>query len=197
VNSEIPVPTTLGEACLTVNGVLVPVLSASANEMKAQIPFEVTAPGQMLLRSPGGTSDRFTLNLNDGAPAIFRDAAAGSETGLAAVYRAKNNQLATLANPIHPEEVIVIYLTGLGVTTPPVGSGVPAPSDPLSAAISTPEIDLGGAPLTVLFAGLTPGQVGVYQIAAQIPWWAPEGLSVPLTIRQGTISTTVPVRVLK
>lgn len=55
---------------------------------------------------------------------------------------------------------------------------------------------LGGESLTVEFAGLAPGQVGVYQINAFVPRNVPLGLDVPLTVRQGGQSTQVAVRVI-
>jgi uncharacterized protein (TIGR03437 family) len=42
-----------------------------------------------------------------------------------------------------------------------------------------------------------PGLVGVYQINARVPTWVPEGLEVPLVIRQGGDSTALMVRVVK
>jgi uncharacterized protein (TIGR03437 family) len=55
---------------------------------------------------------------------------------------------------------------------------------------------LGAATVSVTFAGLVPGQVGVYQIDAMLPDVVPIGTSVPLVIQQGTFSTTVQVRVV-
>jgi uncharacterized protein (TIGR03437 family) len=111
--------------------------------------------------------------------------------------RATNWELVTLSNPIHPEDWIVIYATGLGLTAPGVESGYPGPSDPLAEALIPPEVSLGGVPLPVAYAGLVPGQVGVYQINAQVPYWVPLGMEVPLKITQGGSSTTLTVRVVK
>jgi uncharacterized protein (TIGR03437 family) len=52
-------------------------------------------------------------------------------------------------------------------------------------------------PLAVAYAGLAPGQIGVYQINAVVPARVPEGMEIPLTITQGSYSTTLPVRVVK
>jgi uncharacterized protein (TIGR03437 family) len=56
---------------------------------------------------------------------------------------------------------------------------------------------LGGVQLDVLYAGLAPGEIGVYQVNAAVPWWASEGMQLPLTISQGGNSTSVQVRVVK
>jgi len=110
--------------------------------------------------------------------------------------RADDNQLVTPTNPIHPHDIIVIYATGLGRTTPTIDSGMPSPVDPLSTAVIQPTVSLGGVPLDVLYAGLTPGYVGLYQINASVPGGVPQGLEIPLTINQGN-STTLMVRVVK
>jgi uncharacterized protein (TIGR03437 family) len=76
-----------------------------------------------------------------------------------------------------------------------VDAGLPAPADPLSTAIINPSVTLGGVPLHVTYAGLVPGEVGVYQINATVPLKVPQGLSIPLVIDQG-VSTTLMLRVV-
>ena len=123
---------------------------------------------------------------------------AGPETGLATIVRADNGQLVTPTNPVHPGDILVIYLTGLGATSPAVSAGLAAPMSPLSWAIETPTLSLGGSPLTLLYAGLVPGQIsGLYQINATVPTLGvPQGISIPLVINQGGGSTTLYVRVV-
>jgi uncharacterized protein (TIGR03437 family) len=48
----------------------------------------------------------------------------------------------------------------------------------------------------VTYAGLAPGEVGVYQIDAFVPFGVPLGMNIPLTISQGTGSTSVNERVV-
>jgi uncharacterized protein (TIGR03437 family) len=193
-NSELPVPTTLGDSCLTLNGVLLPMFSASSDEIRAQIPFNIVGASKMLLRAPGGTSNQLDVTVHAGAPAVFRDAATGGDAVM--VYRAINQKRVTLANPIHPEDTIVIVLTGLGQTSPAIQAGEASPSDPLAQAVFKPEVLIGNAPLELHFAGLVPNEVGVYQIVAKVPWWVTTGAQVPLVVRQGGQSTSMNVRVV-
>jgi uncharacterized protein (TIGR03437 family) len=117
---------------------------------------------------------------------------------MATVVRALNNEVVTPSNPIHADDWIVIYATGLGAVTPDVKSGDGAPSNPLAHAVQEPEVTLGGMPLAVDYAGLAPGQVGVYQINLKVPFKGiPLGMSVPLVIKQGDAKTTINVRVVK
>ncbi len=50
--------------------------------------------------------------------------------------------------------------------------------------------------MTVSYAGLVPGEVGVYQINATVPFKVPQGLNIPLVIDQGGSATTLGVRVV-
>jgi uncharacterized protein (TIGR03437 family) len=196
-NSELPVPTTLGEACLTVNNVKAPLFMVSPNQINAEMPYEVVGNATMVLRTAGGISDPFSLTVASAAPAVFQTAVAGPDTGLPALYRAVNGEAVTLANPIHPGDHVVIYATGLGRTSPPVDSGVPAPYEPLAQAIVLPNVRLGGVALPVLYAGLVPGQIGVYQINVYVPAEVPSGMEIPLVISRPDQDLLFSVRVVK
>jgi uncharacterized protein (TIGR03437 family) len=194
---ELPLPTALAESCLTINGVPMPVLFVSPLQINGQLPFNVDGNATMTLRTPGGISDNFNFSILSAAASVFRSGAAGSDTGLATITRADNNELITPTNPIHPNDSIVIWATGLGRTNPPVDSGMPSPSDPLPSAIIAPTVTLGGVALGIQYAGLVPGSVGLYQINALSPGKVPQGLEIPLVINQGGSSTTLSVRVVK
>src|SRR4029077_17032467 len=194
--SEIPLPRALGESCLTINGVPMPMLFVSSGQINGQLPFNVDGSATMTLRTPGGISDNFYFSIQPAAPSIFRSGAAGPMTNLATIIRADNNELVTPSNPLHPGDQIVIYATGLGRTSPPVDTGLPAPSDPLPIALIVPDVTLGGVPMKISYAGLAPGEVGVYQINATVPPKPPQGMEIPLVVNQGGASTSLSVRVV-
>jgi uncharacterized protein (TIGR03437 family) len=85
----------------------------------------------------------------------------------------------------------------MGSVSPFVGDGKPAPSYPLANTLTTPDVSIGGIGAPVLFSGLTPDLVGLYQINVSIPGNAPKGLGIPLTITQGGVTYTVNVRVVE
>jgi uncharacterized protein (TIGR03437 family) len=59
-----------------------------------------------------------------------------------------------------------------------------------------PTVMIGGASGNVLFSGLVPGSVGLYQVNTQIPAAAAKGAAVPLTISVGgVVSNTVYVAI--
>lgn len=191
-----PLPSTLGDVCVTVSNIALPLFSVSPTRIAAQLPFSVAGPAPMIVRTPGGISAPFTVNVSSGAPAIFRSGTAGDQTGLPLVIRQKNNEILNFTNPVHPGEGISILLTGLGRTSPEPNLGENAPGDPLAIANQVPVVTIGNAQLQIDFAGLVPGQIGVYQINATVPGNIADAAQTPLTIRQGSISTAIPVRVV-
>ncbi|MFN7545114.1 MAG: hypothetical protein ACK5TN_20235 [Acidobacteriota bacterium] len=197
VSRERPLPTALGESCITVNGLPIPLIFVSNREINAQIPFEVAGNTTLILRTPGGISDNFNLSVQPTAPSIFRSLIEGIDTPVATIVNGRNGLLATNSNPLKRNDSVVIYLTGMGQTTPPVPAGLSAPSDPLARSLVEPAVSIGGVEVPVTFAGLTPGEVGVYQINANILRWVPTGFNVPLEINQGGAKTTISVRVIE
>jgi uncharacterized protein (TIGR03437 family) len=194
--SEMPLPRALGESCLIANGAPVPMLFVSPNQINAQMPYEVSGWVTLVLHTPGGISDSFRVLVNLAAPSVFRSGVAGPLSGLPTIFRSANNQLVTSANPVHRGDTLGIYLTGLGTTAPAVAAGEAAPFSPLAWAAAPPVVTLGGVPLAVAYAGLTPGLAGVYQINARVPDGVPPGMNVSLRIAQGSAETTLPVRVV-
>ena len=194
--SQIPLPTALGDSCLSINGAPVPLLFVSGQQINAQLPFNVSGNASLTIHTPGGISNNYLFSVQPAAPSVFQTGTAGPLTGLATVVRADNNQLITPTNPIHPKDTVIIYLTGMGSTLPAVDAGMPAPSSPLASAAITPSVTLGGSAMTVLYAGLVPGEVGVYQINATAPDTLTQGLSIPLVITQGGAATSLNVRVV-
>ena len=193
---DTPYPTSLGGLCATVNGVAVPMYSVDAQEIRGQLPQDATGHATLAVRTVGGAA-MIALDVKTSAPAVFRSGMAGDLSGLATVVRAANNQLVTGTNPVRMNDVLSIYVTGVGRTSPSVRDGDAAPMDAISFAAAVPTVTLGGVALPVQFAGLTPGMVGVGQINAFVPESIPEGLEVPLKIAAGEYETTVNVRVVK
>jgi uncharacterized protein (TIGR03437 family) len=194
---QIPIPTALGRSCVTVNGQPMPLIFVSPQQVNAQMPFQAVGNVVVQVHTPGGVSDNFNLTVPANSPAVFLSGVAGPATNIPTVFRADNGLLVTDSDPVHRGDMLVIFLTGMGAVTPVVGNGLPAPLDPLATALAFPSITLGGASLTVVYAGLAPGEVGVYQINAIVPPSAPQGLSVPLVIDQGGPTHTINLRVVQ
>ncbi|MEO5925598.1 MAG: cytochrome D1 domain-containing protein [Bryobacteraceae bacterium] len=193
---EIPLPTALGDSCLTVNGQPVPIIFVSPGQINGQMPYQTVGNVTLIVHTPGGVSDNYNLTVPATAPAIFR-AEVTPGAAFPTVVRAANNLMATDTNPVHRNDVLVIYLTGLGKVSPFVENGRPAPSDPLATTVAQPEVNIGGIGAPVLFSGLAPGQVGLYQLNVTVPGNAPKGLGIPLNIVANGVTHTVNVRVVE
>ena len=195
--SQIPLPTALGESCLVVNGAPIPLLFVSTGQVNAQLPLNMGGNVSMDIHTPAGVSNNFNFVVASSAPAVFLSGTAGPETGLATVFRAANGQIVTPTNPVRPGDTLVIYLTGMGPTSPEVQAGQQTPSTLLTSVTQAPTLSLGSANLTIDYAGLVPGFIsGLYQINATVPKGAAGGESVPLVITQSGGSTTLNVRVV-
>ncbi len=192
---QIPLPTALGESCLTVNGIPMPLIFVSDKQVNAQLPFNIDGNATMILRTPGGVSDNFNLTILPTAPGVFRQQVEGVGE-VPVIVAQRNGQPVTGSNPVKREDHITIYLTGMGRTNPQIEEGLPSPESPRAKALVDPKMTLGGHALTEFTAELAPGQVGVYLINVWIPAAVPTGTDIPLVIEQGGVSTTVSVRVI-
>jgi len=196
VSAGPPLPTSLGDVCVTADNVALALFSVSSTKIRAQLPFTVSGDVPLIVRDPAGLSPAFALTIQDFAPAIFHNGTADGQTGLPAVVRDDNNELVTFTNPIHPDKTISIFLTGLSQTSPPATLGAAAPSNLSEIVATTPAVTIDGTSLTVTFAGLVPGQVGVYQIDAHVPRGIKDNKQAQLVISQGGASTSLVVRVV-
>jgi uncharacterized protein (TIGR03437 family) len=88
--------------------------------------------------------------------------------------------------PAYPNEYVTVYATGFGATNPAVAPG--AFPTQLASATGTVTVTLGGVVIpaaNVLYAGVTPGSPGLYQVNLLIPANTPNG-NLPLTIQIGS-----------
>lgn len=68
-----------------------------------------------------------------------------------------------------PGEVIILWATGFGPTSPAPPTGGAVPSDKAYPTSLPPSITIDNVPATVYGAALAPGSAGLYQIAIQVP----------------------------
>lgn len=164
----VPLPTAIAGTRLEANGVPCPLFFISPTQINFQLPFETatkTSSAEMVVFRDGVASDPVTVAVDSFAPGLYVNAA----TSEPIIQRHPDGALITAANPARPGDVLIIYLTGIGGldVTPPTGTA--ASASPLSFSLVTPSATLDGMPANVIFAGLTPGQVGLAQINAVLP----------------------------
>jgi len=171
-----PLPTNISGLSLQFGGgVNAPLFYASGGQVNFQVPWEVAGGQQISVTAMvnGQPSAAQTLYLDDVSPGIF--SMNGQGTGQGAIVESSNRS----SNPAKAgSTVIQIYCTGLGAVTNRPQSGSPAPYSPLAVTLGTPYVEIGGVNADVLFSGLTPGAVGLYQVNARVPQTAPKGATV-------------------
>lgn len=194
---SIPLATTLSGLAMEFGSAgSAPLFYVSGEQVNLQIPWELAAPSEsQLTASIGGqTSAPQAVNLAPFSPGIF--SMNGQGTGQGAILDS-SYYLVDASNPATAgKSVIQIYCTGLGAVTNQPPSGSPAPFSPLAETAMPTTVTIGSVPAQVLFSGLTPGLVGLYQVNAEVPAGAPSGLAVPVTISiGGTTSNAVTIAV--
>ena len=171
-------PTSLGGVSVSFGGVLAPLFYVSPEQLNLQVPYDVANGAQtsVVVEVGGAQSDRIAVPVVAATPAIFQ--IAGTKQGIVVN---QDGSLNSAQSPAPRGSVVTIYATGSGVTTPPATTGKGAGASPLSVATNT-SVTIGGASANVIFAGLSPGFVGLMQVNAQVPAGAASGAAVPLQI---------------
>ncbi|MGA2736096.1 MAG: S8 family serine peptidase [Bryobacteraceae bacterium] len=154
----------------------------SPTQINLQIPWELQGLTSVQLAvNIADVSVPYTIPIAPCLPAMFVN------NGLA-IAQDRNYQLVTAGNPAQPGQYIVLYANGLGAVDNPPPSGEPTPSQPLAATLALPTVTIGGAAAQVLFSGLTPGSIGLYQIDVVVPTAAPAGLQTVVIAQNGVDS---------
>ncbi len=184
VNTNLPLPTTLGGTSVLVGGIPAPLYYVSPGQINLQIPFELDPSKryQVVVNSNAALAFPEPIQLSPVAPGI---AVLGDGTVLA---QHSSGLLVSQSAPGQSGEFLVAYLLGLGATDVPVASGTPSPTSPLARPSVQPTLTIGGTQTPIAFIGLTPGLVGLYQMNFQVPLGLPNG-NLPLVVTQGGVAT--------
>lgn len=167
------------------------------NQINVQVPWELQGLNSVQMKVSYGdfSSAVYNVPLNDYSPAAFEYTESGTGRLLAAA-RDEAFQLIGSANPARRGRPIQIYCNGLGPVTNRPATGDGSPSSPLAASMAEAQVTIGGRPSQVLFNGLTPQAIGLYQLNVVVPADAPTGIQ-PVTITVNGVSakaTAVPVQ---
>ena len=174
----LPLPTTLGQTQVLVNGTPAPLVYASAGQVNAQMPTEVPTGQAVTLTVKNGesTSNTVALNIPPAAPGIF------TIDGTEAIVQNPNGSVNSSSTPAHPGDVLVAYLTGGGaVNSGSWSTGVASPSGPASVTASY-TLTVGNQAAQVEYLGLTPGFVGLYQANFTLPSMAAGTYPIVVTV---------------
>jgi uncharacterized protein (TIGR03437 family) len=169
-------PRALGDLFVAVDGVRAPLWSSSSGAIVAQVPVDMRVGNvNITVALNGVVSNNVQAPVQSISPSII-------------VVTHSDGSAVGTSNPVTAGETLVIYATGLGPVNPSVDTGAFAPSTVLSTTINTPTVTIDNTPLNVVFSGLAPGFVGLYQIDAQVPVTLTSARSISVT-GAGEVST--------
>jgi len=193
----------LNGTTLLINGQSAPLISVSPTQITAVVPRSI-APDYDVLRfatfqvmNNGTASNAVTMFVTAASPGVFT--LTGDATGPAAIRHGLNDaQIVDADHPATTDEVVEIFVNGLGGVTPGVPDGDPAlPFPGLSKADSALQVFINNVKSpSVQFAGLAPGYAGLGQVNAVVPPGTGSGdLSLAIATPDSvTIQTTINVQ---
>lgn len=192
-------PHSLGNVQVTVNGQSVPLFYVSPTQINFQAPLNPSVyypAGTACLQAPVDPATYYPTNCPVAAPAnvvVYRNEAPSATATVPVqmsgpsislyqraagifdpvIVHGATNQLVSPSNALQPGETVVMYGTGIGIPTCylPTG-GTPNAANCLAnivPEITYPDYPNLGNTTNLLFAGLTPDEVGLAQFNLQLP----------------------------
>jgi uncharacterized protein (TIGR03437 family) len=165
--ATIPYPTQIGDVQVLIENTPAQIVFVSSGQINFVYPNVGPGLTKLTVKNANG---QHTINVRvaPATPSIFLlDASA-----TAAARNALTSAVVSISAPLHAGDFLSLYLTGLGAT---------ALRDGLEYAATTPVITIGGRPVTVAYAGRSPGYAGLDQINVQIPAGL-SGNAVPVSV---------------
>ena len=168
------------------DGVAAPLVYTSRGQVSAIVPYAVAGKSTVpvIAEYLGARSAPLTLRILSAVPALYSLDSSGSGPGAALN---QDGLLNSAANPAIVGQVVILYGTGEGLTTPLQADGQLTPAvEPLPRPRQRVTVTMGGVECPVLYAGAPPGLVaGALQINVQLPAGVPTGESVPVVLAVG------------
>ena len=173
-------PTSVDGVSVIMYGLYCGLFYVSPTQINFLVPYSLvltSAPLQVTRQGVAGPAVTIPMALT--AAAFFE------WNGNLAIAEHADGSLITAAAPAQAGEVVVLYAAGLGRTSPDqVEDRVPSSAAPILYG-SELQILLNGVALpagSVIYAGVTPGFAGLYQINVQLPNPLPEDPQIQVAI---------------
>jgi uncharacterized protein (TIGR03437 family) len=190
---KLPLPTDFNNTFAQIGPFRAPLYFLSSGQLDVQLPSEINSNQQLpvVLSVNNALTLPVTLNIVPNTPGVLSDFKGPTppyvQNGAHIIAQHLDGSTVDSKKPGKAGEFLVMYLVGLGETDNPVPSGHPAPSSPLSNVKNQPTVTVDSLPSKTVFAGLTPGFVGLYQIDFQVPTGVHTG-EVVVTVTQNGIA---------
>ena len=176
-----PYPPSVGGVSVAINNIPAPVYLASDGQLNVLVPYGAQGTtARIVVNNNGKTSNAVDVPLAKTSPGVFSLDVTG--TGPGTILHA-DFTLVNAASPAKKGETVLVFLTGLGGTSPAVADGTAGGSNPPSRTNADVAVLVGGIPADVSFAGLAPGFPGLYQLNVKIPATLVNTGALPLAIQ--------------
>ncbi|MCB1021878.1 MAG: hypothetical protein KDC27_18235 [Acidobacteria bacterium] len=153
--SSVPLPTQVDGVSVTFNGIQAPLFFVSPGQINLQAPFALQGETvDIVVRKNGQASNTVQAPLGATSPGVFTVQQTGFGPGI--ITHSSDFSLITAQSPAQLGEVVTIFLTGMGATTPPVADGAQPPSAEPFARTTVPIVQFGGVAGEVFFSGSAP-----------------------------------------
>jgi uncharacterized protein (TIGR03437 family) len=163
-------PTMLDGVSVTVGGQPAYIEYVSPTQINAVAPNVPAGSAAVIVTTAQGASPAAYVEIAAEQPAFFQWGNYAVATRQDFSLAVKNGTFAgTTTVPAKPGDVIILWGTGLGPTSPSAPAGFETPSDKTYNTATPVTVQIGTANATVYGAALAPGYAGLYQIAVQIP----------------------------
>jgi uncharacterized protein (TIGR03437 family) len=192
--NPIPLPTTLGDIQVLVNLQPAPLFYVSPTQINLPLPSNLPSSGTVDIRvvskSTGQIYGDADLTLTPVSPGLFTLTSSGFGQ-LAALN--EDNTVNGPGNPLTRGHVLQMFGTGQGAVMggPPDGNV----STGLAPTVVTPQVQISTIlvpPENVLYSGLAPGLIGVWQINVVVPTTVTAGGSIPVMVSMSSVPSNDP-----
>ena len=190
--TQLPLGFTLAGASVVMAGNSLPLIYSSSGQINAFVNAGITpnTSHQILVQRDNTLSVPIEVDVAGAEPAIFGYPLTGDPPTQGAIVNAVNYNVAHPATPVTAGDILAIFCTGLGAVDQTIPDGAASPTSPPANTTATPTVSVGGKSAKVIFSGLSPGFVGLYQIDAVMPSGVTPGSAVPVIL--GILGQTGP-----
>jgi uncharacterized protein (TIGR03437 family) len=163
-----------------------PLLYVGPNQINAIVPFSLAGKSsvKMSITTPAAKSFNTMLSVANVAPAFFTRNSSG--TGQGSIVNLADLSPNSRTNPAARGSSVSIFVTGMGVTTPPGTDGRIASSKHKLQVALPVTLTIGGQTAEVIYQGAAPGlAAGVVELDVRVPTNIQASSAVPVTLMVG------------
>jgi len=161
-------PAKLDGVSVSIGGTPAYISALTPTQINVLAPSLGTGSMPVTVTTSSGTSAAFTVTAQAAQPAFFLwPGNSVVATHLDYTYAAKNGTFQAFTVPAKPGEVIILWGTGFGPTTPAAPSGQVVSGGP--CVVNGVTVTVGGISAPVYGVALASGLAGLYQVALTVP----------------------------